>query len=166
MKWHAKYFRNFANFTGRARRREFWSVIATIAAIQIIVCWLCLFAANDVTASKVVSIATTFLIIPLCSVTARRMHDIGMSSMWRLFLYFLVIGWIVLALIFAASSMQEPFDNAGTGHYDIIAFLLIMYAIFVVCGYLPFFLVWVFTKGDRGCNKYGVDPIAVSRNSK
>jgi uncharacterized membrane protein YhaH (DUF805 family) len=80
-------FQKYAEFSGRAKRPEFWwFVLFTFLASLI------LGMVSNVL-SGLFSLAT---IIPSIAVGARRLHDIGRSGWWQLLGLIPVIGWIIL----------------------------------------------------------------------
>lgn len=92
---------DFANFSGRARRREYWLFTLATVIIGVVFEVLSLVVAGAGSAfliglvtflSLVVSIA---MLIPSLAVTVRRLHDIGRSGLWLL-LYLTIIGGVVI----------------------------------------------------------------------
>jgi uncharacterized membrane protein YhaH (DUF805 family) len=89
-------FNNYANFTGRACRAEYWYfVLLTFlvnGALQIL-------AHTDPQEADLINalwgLAT---IVPTLSVSVRRLHDIGRSGWWLLLGCIPVAGWIVLLI--------------------------------------------------------------------
>lgn len=107
---------DFANFSGRARRREYWLFTLATAIVSVVFKLLSLLAAASGSAvlvgiisflSIVCSIA---FIIPSLAVSVRRLHDIGKSGLWLL-LVLTIIGGIV---IFIFSLMS---GNVGDNKY-------------------------------------------------
>lgn len=79
-------FSQYAGFTGRAPRSEFW--------------WFALFQVIVVVVASIVhqlvgNTASLALLLPALAVGARRLHDIGRSGWWQL-LSFTGIGVLVL----------------------------------------------------------------------
>ena len=119
MKWFKKVvFHNYANFKGRARRKEFWMFylfymlfisLATIADIVIFDLNL-----EDINDPEVVyPLQTIFMLavfIPMLSVCARRLHDIGKSGWLTLIMLIPFIGSIVL-LVFFVCKDSDPLEN-------------------------------------------------------
>ena len=107
MNWYLKVLRNYADFNGRARRREFWMftlfnfVFLTIAAIIDNV-WGVTFDDNLVVWGATFKIKTTLfgygvtpngyvyllyslaVLIPAVAVLVRRLHDVGKSGWYSL----------------------------------------------------------------------------------
>lgn len=102
-------FNNYANFSGRARRREYWwfALFAFISGLATATLDGFLFPGNDV--SPINSLLTLGLIIPNFAVGARRLHDIGKSGWWQLILLIPLIG--VLVLIYWNIQKSDPGPN-------------------------------------------------------
>jgi uncharacterized membrane protein YhaH (DUF805 family) len=99
--WQKCVLKNYINFNGRARRKEFWMFTVANAAISIVIGLL-----NATTLSYLFSLA---LLLPSLAVWTRRLHDIGKSWQWLLLLIIPLIGWIIL--IVWAVREGEPDEN-------------------------------------------------------
>lgn len=105
---------NYANFKGRATRKEFWMFQLFFGLIFIGLFALCLASAYlSPTLGNVIGLVLCIFalatIIPYYALTARRLHDIGHSGWWQLLLYFIPfggIGFIIIGLI-----DSKPGDN-------------------------------------------------------
>lgn len=84
----------YATFSGRAVRSEFWWFFL----FQIVVVIVASFLGNTI--SSLVSLA---LLLPALAVGARRLHDIGRTGWWQL-LSFTGIGFLVLLYWWAQPS--------------------------------------------------------------
>ena len=133
MEWYLKVMRdNYANFSGRARRKEYWMFTLFFFLITVVIYFLfallAFFMAGDLInlmniewVPVVLGFSTIiyFLIhlIPSIAVTVRRLHDTGKS------------GWLYLLTIIP---------------------------------YIGSLIIFIFTviEGDKGDNKYGPDPKA------
>ena len=91
----ASGFQNYANFSGRAPRSEywFWVLFAVLASIAGGLIDLALFRNMDV--SPVQSLIGLALFLPGLAVSIRRLHDLDRTGWWFL-LVFTIIGAIVL----------------------------------------------------------------------
>ncbi len=97
---------DFANFSGRARRREYWLFV--LATVIIGVIFYVLSAVSLASGSGVFYGIVTFLmfvvnlalLIPSLAVLCRRLHDTGRSGLWILIALVPIIGSIVL-LVFS-----------------------------------------------------------------
>ncbi|WP_351122788.1 DUF805 domain-containing protein [Shewanella sp. T24-MNA-CIBAN-0130] len=93
--------KKYADFTGRARRKEYWMFILVYIIINIV------FAVIGLdTISAIVSLA---LLVPSLSIAARRLHDTGRSGWWQLILLIPIIGLIVL-IVFLAQDSHDAND--------------------------------------------------------
>jgi uncharacterized membrane protein YhaH (DUF805 family) len=93
--------KKYADFTGRARRKEYWMFILVYMIINIVLAVIGL----D-TISAIVSLA---LLVPSLSIAARRLHDTGRSGWWQLVLLIPIIGLIVL-IVFLAQDSHDAND--------------------------------------------------------
>lgn len=105
-------FNKYADFSGRARRSEYW--------------WFALFAFgagivantldrilgtgfNDDTSGLITTVLQLALLLPSLAVGARRLHDTGRSGWLLLLAVIPILGWIILIVWFATDS--KPGDN-------------------------------------------------------
>jgi uncharacterized membrane protein YhaH (DUF805 family) len=90
---------NYVNFTGRARRMEFWSFQLVVFLISSALNVVTALANTDLNIfSGVFSLA---MLLPSLAVTSRRLHDVGKSGLMFLLIFIPVIGWIwLLVLLF------------------------------------------------------------------
>ena len=133
MEWYLKVVRdNYANFSGRARRKEFWMFVL----FNIIISWgLSLidhmlgftyqsepvdidmagmeWMSRFQSTGYLSSIYSLAVLIPSIAVAVRRMHDIGKSG-WNILWWFVCcIGWIVFIYLSAKEG-----EN-GTNEYGL-----------------------------------------------
>lgn len=114
MKYYLNVLRNYATFTGRARRSEYWFytlftlIFIIIAAVLDNVLGLA-WGAGPIKTGPIYLVYGLATFIPGLAVTVRRLHDTNRSG-WFLLLYLLpFIGWIwLLVLMFLDST---PGDN-------------------------------------------------------
>lgn len=164
MKWFIKCLKQYVDFEGRARRKEYWwfMLINFIISMILIICWLAptfkmgFEAATsgntdfDQQGAILTMLKNPFLyiyllyyiavLIPGIAVLVRRLHDIGKSGFWA----FLICGGSFLGNI--ASILK----TTNVGLYYGLAF-----ACLVIC---IISLVWMFTDSQYGPNKYGPNP--------
>ena len=104
MEWYLKVVRdNYANFTGRARRQEYWmfQLFNIIIIFALIVILMGLGALID--APGLISIYLIYvlaIIIPSLAVSVRRLHDTGKSGWYYLvsFIPFIEGIWLIILL--------------------------------------------------------------------
>ncbi|PPC94807.1 MAG: hypothetical protein CTY33_02650 [Methylotenera sp.] len=94
-------FQKYADFSGRAKRPEFWwFALFTFLASMIL----------GVVSSMLSGLFSLAVIVPSLAVGARRLHDIGRSGWWQLIWLVPVIGWIIMIYWFVQES--NPTTNA------------------------------------------------------
>ena len=97
MEWYLKVVRNYAVFTGRARRTEYWMFVLfniLFAALASVLDWI-LGSWNMV--SGLYGLA---MLIPSIAVAVRRLHDINKTGFFLLIGLIPVIGFIWLLILF------------------------------------------------------------------
>ncbi|MDC7292291.1 MULTISPECIES: DUF805 domain-containing protein [unclassified Butyrivibrio] len=99
-------FSQYANFSGRARRSEYWYYVLCYAIISIVINLLSQASSVFAIVGTVVGLA---LICPTLAVEIRRLHDIGKSGWYLLFNLIPLVGAIILLVWFCKDS--EPGDN-------------------------------------------------------
>lgn len=77
------YTKNYANFEGRARRKEYWGFVLFFAIIYIILISL-VGITETPTLGILVGIFYLGSLIPILAVSCRRMHDTGKSGWFQI----------------------------------------------------------------------------------
>jgi uncharacterized membrane protein YhaH (DUF805 family) len=112
MEWFTKVLRQYADFEGRARRKEYWMFTLINSAIMFAV--VIVFVGLGVaTQSKVlmyigaglITVYGLAVMVPSIAVTTRRLHDTDRSGWWQLLSLLGIIpfiGWIggIVVLVF------------------------------------------------------------------
>ena len=113
MNWYLKVIRNYANFNGRARRKEYW-IFALLNFVFSIIAMLLDGALGlekfspDV--SPLYSLFWAATLVPTLAVTVRRLHDTGRSG-WYFFVALIpIIGGLWLFVMTVMDG--DPYDNA------------------------------------------------------
>lgn len=98
MNYYIKVLQNYANFSGRARRSEYWYFVLFNFIISLVLGFVGV-AINFEFLGNIYSLA---VLIPSLAVAVRRMHDVGKS------------GWFILIPIYnliLACTDSQPGDN-------------------------------------------------------
>ena len=106
MSWYLKVWKNYANFTGRARRTEYWMFTLINAIIYIIVGGLG--AIMDSTfLIMLYGVYGLAIIVPSLAVLVRRLHDTGRSGWWFFISFVPFVGAIILLVFTCLDSQME-----------------------------------------------------------
>ena len=95
-------FNKYAQFSGRARRSEYWYWQVSEWIMGLVVYYL---YDDNATISAVIEI---ILFLPGLAVSVRRLHDIGRSGWALLWILFPVIGWILLFIYYCTDGHEGP----------------------------------------------------------
>ena len=122
MKYYIHVLKNYATFTGRARRSEYWyfvlfnflftiaaSILDNILGTTIKREWD--YHGMPLTFSNgyIQILYSLFVLVPNLAVSVRRLHDVGKSG-WFIFLALIpIIGWIWIIVLLCTDSM--PGEN-------------------------------------------------------
>ena len=125
MKWYFKVLKNYADFSGRARRKEYWSFTLFHIVISMVIMSMSLglaFTLVDVSGETEITGAGSVLgvwglymvyslltLIPSLAVSVRRLHDVGKSGWMLLVSLIPVVGSIWLLILLLTDS--QPGDN-------------------------------------------------------
>ena len=107
MKWYLKVLNQYFDFSGRARRKEYWVFVLFSALIS----WtlqILDFVFGTYMLTILASIYSLLVFIPGLAVTLRRLHDAGKSG-WYFFLILIpIIGWIWLLVLLCIEGEPRP----------------------------------------------------------
>jgi uncharacterized membrane protein YhaH (DUF805 family) len=96
-------FKKYADFSGRARRQEYWMFILIYMIIYIVLAVL-----DETVGTMVLGLVFILVtLIPSISIATRRLHDTGRSGWWQLIALIPLIGAIVLIVFLAQDSHDE-----------------------------------------------------------
>jgi uncharacterized membrane protein YhaH (DUF805 family) len=114
MSWYISVLKNYAVFSGRARRKEFWmfTLFQFLAVLALIIVEVILGAATGGFQpwQFFLLVAPYFLgtFIPSLAVTVRRLHDTGRSGAWYFISFVPYIGGIILLVLNCLDSQPGP----------------------------------------------------------
>lgn len=97
MEWFIKCLKNYANFNGRARRKEYWMFTLFYMLLYLPVYAITMFATSQgmltlaLIANLLMMVIAFGLLLPALAVQVRRLHDINKSGWW------ILLGFVPLA---------------------------------------------------------------------
>jgi uncharacterized membrane protein YhaH (DUF805 family) len=94
LEWYLKPLKQYVDFEGRARRKEYWTFFLGNFLISIILSGGGFGIGGG--AEYLGSLFSLFVLIPSIAVGVRRLHDTGRSGWWLLIVFVPVIGFFVL----------------------------------------------------------------------
>ena len=107
MKWYIKCLKQYADFSGRARRKEFWMFVLFNMIFSIALCVLDVIFGTSAGSSDAPFAMGLFqgiyslgVLIPGLAVCVRRLHDIGKSGWYYFIVLIPIIGSIILLVWF------------------------------------------------------------------
>ncbi|EGY34311.1 putative ABC transporter [Aggregatibacter actinomycetemcomitans serotype e str. SC1083] len=108
MNWYLHVLKNYATFSGRARRKEYWMFVL----FNFIATFVCMLI-DAVIQMPIFQFVYGFgVIIPYIAVTVRRLHDTDRSGWWILISFIPLVGSIVL-LVFMCFDSQPGTNRFG-----------------------------------------------------
>lgn len=155
------FFTQFATFTGRSRRSEFWYVYLFQVLLSLVF--------SLVGATQLYYLASIVLIVPTFALQCRRLHDIGKSGqlIWLQVLstvfFYVCLFYLIVYMIYNVPEVLTVYREQGIdvsvfqSFYPILnipgsvilIFFLAAVAIWIM------FLVFNCTDSNKGTNKYG-----------
>lgn len=152
-------FQKFFDFTGRARRSEYWWFVL----FQVLVSIPCAFLDGILEAavgfSFVNSVASLVLFFPSMTVSFRRLHDIGRSGWWiGVSIILVLIGLLALVASVSFSGVDWT-DDTAVGSALFSAKLPLVW-LPIIASIILCIIVFIFSllDSEKGENKYGPSP--------
>lgn len=119
MKWYIKVLQQYADFEGRARRKEYWMftlvnflIIMGLQTLLFMVAGMNPESALGFFLSGTVGLYALGVFIPGIAVTVRRLHDTNRSGWW-IFIGFLPIIGAIILLVFLVQDSQPGTNQYG-----------------------------------------------------
>jgi uncharacterized membrane protein YhaH (DUF805 family) len=113
MNWYLQALKKYADFSGRARRKEYWFFVLFNIIISVVLTVCDVFMGTYSAAANIgilTAIYTLAVLIPGIAVSVRRLHDTGRSGWWLLIVLVPLIGALVLLIFMLIDS--HPGQNA------------------------------------------------------
>ena len=168
--WALRPLKNYANFSGRASRAEFWWFFLFVMIIYMVF-WFLLFATVGASAAASPNGQPSFallgafgtagmfmilfylaLLLPMIAVQVRRLHDTNRSGWWLGVFWLMYPVYMVLLFGTSLSNMQSgtaPSVGMAVGS-GIFALAFFVYSIVL--------FVFFCLRGTQGPNRFGEDP--------
>lgn len=102
--WTFKCLKNYANFQGRARRREYWFFTAFNVFIYTMTAMLDNMLGTFILFNGLFLLAVA---LPVLGVSVRRLHDIGRSGWWYLIVCIPIIGFFIVLYWFCQAGDEQ-----------------------------------------------------------
>ena len=120
MNWYLKVLKQYADFKGRARRKEYWMFYLMHIIVVGVLCFLLIFMSDGLDSAEepsglgltVLGLYILATLIPTIAVTVRRLHDTNRSGWWYLITIIPYIGKFVL-LIFTCMESYNGMNQWG-----------------------------------------------------
>ena len=105
MNWYIGCWKKYVEFSGRARRKEYWM----FCLINLVVSILVGLVGRTLGTALLDSAYSLAVLLPGLAVCARRLHDTDRSAWWILIALVPIVGWIVLLVFMCLDS--TPGEN-------------------------------------------------------
>ena len=115
MNWYIGCWKKYVEFSGRARRKEYWMFVLFNVIAAAIVGFIGGFLSGATDVAAFAFLGTLYnlaVLLPSVAVFFRRLHDIGKSGWWWLIGLVPFVGWIVL-LVFCCLDSQPGENQYG-----------------------------------------------------
>ncbi len=109
MEWYVGVLKKYADFSGRARRKEYWMFFL----INIIIGIVLGFLATILKTSILSTIYSLAVLIPGIAVCIRRLHDIGKSGWWWFIVLIPLVGpiWLLVLVCTEGDSSNNQYGS-------------------------------------------------------
>ncbi|MBT8201119.1 MAG: DUF805 domain-containing protein [Acidimicrobiia bacterium] len=92
-------FRKYADFSGRARRREFWGFQLVLMAGYLVTFMLMMIESLAIIGLVLMLFFGLGIIVPSLAVTVRRLHDVDKSGWWYFIGLLPIVGLVLLVFM-------------------------------------------------------------------
>lgn len=106
MNWYISVLKQYAVFSGRARRTEYWMFVLCNVIVMLLLSMVDKLIGGD--KELISSIYSLAVLLPSLAVAARRLHDTDRSGWWLLLGLIPIIGTLVLIYFMVCNGQQGP----------------------------------------------------------
>ncbi len=106
MNWYLSVLKQYAVFSGRARRTEYWMFVLCNVIVMLLLGMVDKLIGGD--NELISSIYSLAVLLPSLAVAARRLHDTDRSAWWLLLGLIPIIGTLVLIYFMVCNGQQGP----------------------------------------------------------
>ncbi|MBL0592837.1 DUF805 domain-containing protein [Aeromonas veronii] len=104
MNWYISVLKQYAVFSGRARRTEYWMFVLCNVIVMLLLGMVDKLIGGD--NELISSIYSLAVLLPSLAVAARRLHDTDRSAWWLLLGLIPIIGTLVLIYFMVCNGQQ------------------------------------------------------------
>jgi uncharacterized membrane protein YhaH (DUF805 family) len=109
MEWILAPLKKYADFSGRARRKEFWPYMLVNYVIMLALYTPFLAGgAENLALGLAFFVYTLAVIVPTIAVFVRRLHDVDKAGWWYFINFVPIVGGIILLVICIPEGTQGP----------------------------------------------------------
>lgn len=115
MNWYLKVLKQYADFSGRARRKEYWMFVLfnmIFAFVAMIIDSMLNLSFEGIGYGPIYGLYTLVMIIPSLSVVVRRLHDVGKSG-WMFLISLIPLVGAIWLLVLIVTDSQEGANKWG-----------------------------------------------------
>lgn len=109
------FFTHYADFSGRARRSEYWYVVLFNILVSLVLGSLISISRSFAFLSTIWSIG---VLVPGLALCVRRLHDVGESGLWFLWILLPIAGPIILLVQYCTDSEVGPNQYGPSPKYQ------------------------------------------------
>lgn len=106
MNWYISVLKQYAVFSGRACRTEYWMFVLCNVIVMLLLGMVDKLIGGD--KELISSIYSLAVLLPSLAVAARRLHDTDRSAWWLLLGLIPIIGTLVLIYFMVCNGQQGP----------------------------------------------------------
>jgi uncharacterized membrane protein YhaH (DUF805 family) len=120
MNWYLHVLRNYAVFSGRARRKEYWMFFLFNMIFSIVFMMMdnaLGIASESIGYGPLYGLYTLFVLIPSLAVLVRRLHDVGKSGWMVLIVLIPLVGaiWLLILALMDSEAGENKYGPSPKG---------------------------------------------------